>query len=98
MAVWIVRLELLARAKRNIVFGLEGEAGEGGKEHDDAGMHDVPAIPSSIARHEPDEAAGNALAVDSTPRRDALVELLQDGSGHEARERVRHERIPVRHA
>src|SRR5205823_10430556 len=76
MTVRIVGLELLARAKRDVVLGAEGEPREGGKEHDNAGVHDVAAVPPPVARHEPNEATGNAFAVDGPACVNALVELL----------------------
>src|SRR5437870_4650369 len=98
MPVRIVRLEGLAGAQGDIVLGTESESGKRGKEHHDPGVHDVAAVTPAIAGDQPHEAHRHALAVNRAARSDTFVELLQDGSGNEATERVRDKGVAIAHA
>src|SRR5213075_385672 len=70
--VRVRRLERLAGGEAHVEFLLEREAGEGRKEHHDARVHDVSAVPPAIARDQPHERTPQALTVDRTPCSDPL--------------------------
>ena len=88
----------LASLELDVVVLLERETRERREEHDDAGVHDVAAVPTTIPPDEPEQRNRDRLAVNPPPCADALHELLRDGRGDEPGERVGHERVAVSHA
>ena len=58
-------------------------------------MHDVSAVPATIARDKPRQRNNPGLIVHAMPRVHALVEFLHDRREHERTERIREERREI---
>src|SRR6185437_4223006 len=76
VAVRVLHVVGVTGAERDVVLRLEGEPGERGEEHHDAGVDDVAPIAAAVPADLVYESSNDRFTMNRLPRTDALVELL----------------------